>query len=41
MRRNQPRVLADLTEAENAFDLEVIASVMDPVVQHIISRTER
>ncbi|MGV9010703.1 hypothetical protein [Brevundimonas sp.] len=40
MRQNQPRVLADLDEAEDAFDLEVIASLMDPVVQHMRSRTE-
>ncbi|MFA4950446.1 hypothetical protein [Brevundimonas sp.] len=38
MRRNQPMVLADLTEAQDAFDLEVIASLMDPVVQHLIAR---
>lgn len=38
MRRNQPTVLADLTEAQDAFDLEVIASLMDPVVQHLIAR---
>jgi hypothetical protein len=40
MRQNQPRVLADLTEAEDAFDLEVIASLLDPVVQQMMSRTE-
>jgi hypothetical protein len=40
LRRHQPRVLADLTEAQDAFDLEVIASLMDPVVQQMISRTE-
>lgn len=38
MRQNQPRVLADLTEAEDAFDLEVIASLLDPVVQQLIVR---
>ena len=37
IRQNQPRVLADLTEAENAFDLEVVASLMDPVVQKMMS----
>lgn len=40
MRQNQPRVLADLNEAEDAFDLEVISSLMDPVVQQMMSRTE-
>lgn len=40
LRRNQPRVLAELTEAQDAFDLDVIGSLMDPVVQQIISRTE-
>ena len=40
MRQNQPRVLADLTEAEDTFDLEVIASLLDPVVQQMMSRTE-
>lgn len=37
MRPNQPRVLADATEAEDAFDLEVIASLADPVVSRIIA----
>lgn len=40
MRQNQPRVLADIAQAEDAFDLEVIASLMDPVVQQMMSRTE-
>ena len=40
MRKNQPRVLADLAEAEDAFDLEVIASLKDPIVQQMMSRTE-
>lgn len=40
MRQTQPRVLADLNEAEDAFDLEVISSLMDPVVQQMMSRTE-
>ena len=40
MRQNQPRVLADLTEAEDAFDLEVFASLIYPVVQQMITRTE-
>jgi hypothetical protein len=37
-RPNQPRVLAQRELAENAFDLEVIASLMDPVVQKLITR---
>ena len=40
MRQNQPRVLADLAEAEDAFDLEVISSLQDPVVQKMMSQTE-
>lgn len=32
LRPAQPRVLADLDDAENAFDLEVIASLSDPIV---------
>jgi len=40
LRQNQPRVLAVLTEAQDASDLEVIASLMDPVVQQMISRME-
>jgi len=39
-RRNPPRVLADLTEAQDAFDLDVTASLMDPIVQQMTSRTE-
>lgn len=35
LRPNQPRVLSDETAAENAFDLEVIASLMDPVVARL------
>ena len=40
LRRNQPGVLADLTEAQDAFDLDVIASLMDPIVQQMIRRAE-
>ena len=40
MRQNQPRVLADLAEAEDAFDLEVISSLLDPVVQKMMRPTE-
>ena len=35
---NQPRILAARTEAEDAYDLEVIASLMDPVVQRLTTR---
>lgn len=30
MRQNQPRTFADETEAEDAFDMEVVASLSDP-----------
>lgn len=36
LRPNQPRVLAHRDAAEDAFDLEVVASLLDPVVQRII-----
>jgi hypothetical protein len=36
LRPNQPRVIADPQEAEDAFDLEVMASLTDPVVQRLI-----
>ena len=36
LRRSQPRVVADPQTAEDAFDLEVIASLTDPVVQRLI-----
>ena len=36
LRPNQPRVLAHREAAEDAFDLEVVASLMDPVVQRMI-----
>ncbi|PZU00983.1 hypothetical protein [Brevundimonas sp.] len=32
LRRNQPRSFANETEAEDAYDIEVIASLTDPVV---------
>lgn len=32
MRHNQPRTFADQTEAEDAFDVEVIASLTDPII---------
>ncbi|CAL1690877.1 hypothetical protein MMB232_01011 [Brevundimonas subvibrioides] len=38
LRPNQQRVLARLETAEEAFDLEVIASLMDPVVQALVTR---
>ena len=38
MRPNQPRVLAARDQAEEAFDLEVIASLTDPTVQKLITR---
>ena len=38
LRPTQPRVLAEKAAAEDAFDLEVIASLIDPVVQQMITR---
>lgn len=38
LRPNQPRVIADERDALDAFDLEVIASSADPVVQQLIDR---
>lgn len=38
LRPNQPRVLAEQAAAEEAYDLEVMASLMDPVVQQTITR---
>ncbi|ANC53416.1 hypothetical protein A4249_06945 [Brevundimonas sp. GW460-12-10-14-LB2] len=32
LRQNQPRSFADEVEAEDAFDMEVIASLTDPVI---------
>lgn len=31
-RQNQPRTFADEVEAEDAFDMEVIASLLDPII---------
>ena len=36
LRPNQPRVMAHREAAEDAFDLEVIASLADPVVQRMM-----
>ena len=36
LRPNQPRVLAQREAAEDAFDMEVVASLLDPVVQRMI-----
>ena len=38
LRPTPPRVLAIQAAAEDAFDLEVVASLMDPVVQRLIER---
>lgn len=35
LRPNQPRVLANERAAYDAFDLEVIASLADPIVQRL------
>ncbi|WP_336975961.1 hypothetical protein [Brevundimonas nasdae] len=32
MRQNQARTFADPVEAEDAFDMEVIASLSDPII---------
>lgn len=32
MRQNQPRSFADEMEAEDAYDMEVIASLNDPII---------
>lgn len=37
LRPNQPRVIADPEAADEAFDLEVIASLADPTVQRLIA----
>ena len=36
LRANQPRVLARQDLAEEAFDVEVMASLLDPIVQRMI-----
>lgn len=38
LRQDQPRVIADHREAEDAFDIEVMASLADPTVQTLIQR---
>ncbi len=38
LRPDQPRVLIDKRHALDAFDLEVIASSSDPLVQRLIDR---
>lgn len=37
MRPNQPRVISDEDLAGEAFDLEVVASLMDPVVARLVA----
>jgi hypothetical protein len=32
MRQNQPRSFADEASAEDAFDMEVVASLSDPII---------
>lgn len=32
MRQNQPRSFADEMEAEDAYDMEVVASLNDPII---------
>lgn len=36
LRPNQPRILADEDSAGEAFDLEVIASLLDPIVSTLV-----
>jgi len=38
LRPNPPRLIADEQDALNAFDLEVIASLADPVVARALDR---
>lgn len=38
LRQNQPRSFADGTEAEDAFDMEVIASLTDPIIMDMQRR---
>ncbi len=38
LRLGQPRLFVDEREAEDAFDLELIASLNDPVVQQMARR---
>lgn len=38
LRQNQPRTFANETEAEDAFDMEVIASLTDPIIMDMQRR---
>ena len=38
LRQNKPRSFADETEAEDAFDMEVIASLTDPIIMDMQRR---
>lgn len=38
LRQNQPRSFVDETEAEDAFDMEVIASLTDPIIMDMQRR---
>ena len=38
LRQNQPRSFADENEAEGAFDMEVIASLTDPIIMDMQRR---
>ena len=38
LRQNQPRSFADETEAEDAFEMEVIASLTDPITMDMQRR---
>ncbi len=38
LHQNQPRLFADETEAEDALDMEVIASVTDPIIMDMQRR---
>lgn len=38
LRERQPQVLADERAAEDAFDLEVVASLLDPTAQELVKR---
>lgn len=40
LRPSQPRVLGDERDALDAFDLEVVASCADPIVQRLLDRAE-
>lgn len=41
LRRNPPRIIADERTALDAFDLEVIASLADPVASKIADQADR